>query len=72
MTHKPIQTKANTDKLFETKQNQSYSPIKKKKRNLGVWFEPFPLIEFSPPLESYSDIYAVPTSYLIVTHLFNI
>ncbi len=31
MTHKPIQTKANTDKLFETKQNLSYSPIKKKK-----------------------------------------
>ncbi len=35
MTHKHIQTKANTDKLCETLQNQRYSPIKKKQRNVG-------------------------------------
>ncbi len=46
MTHKHIQTKANTDKLCETTQNQRYSPIKKKQHNLGVRFEPFPLLEF--------------------------
>ncbi len=46
MTHKHIQTKANTDKLCETKQNQRYSPIKKKQRNLGVRFKLFPLLEF--------------------------
>ena len=46
MTHKHIQTKANMDKLCETKQNQRYSPIKKKQSNLGVRFEPFPLLEF--------------------------
>ncbi len=57
MTHKPIQTEANTDKLYETKQNQHYSPIKKNKRDLGIRFEPFPLLEFSPPLERCSDIY---------------
>ncbi len=34
MTHKHIQTKANTDKLCETMQNQHYSPIKKKQHNL--------------------------------------
>ncbi len=48
MTHKHIQTKANTDKLCETMQNQ---------RNLGVRFKPFPLFDFSPPLESCSNIY---------------
>ncbi len=72
MTHKHIQTKANTDKLCETMQNQCYSLIKKKQRNLCVWFEPFPLLEFSPPLESCSDIYVGPTSCLIVTLLFNV
>ncbi len=72
MTHKHIQTKANTDNLCETKQNQRYSPIKKKQRNLGIRFEPFSLLEFSPPLESCSDIYAGPTSCLIVTLLFNV
>ncbi len=36
--------------LCETRQNQRYSPIKKKQHNLDVRFEPFPLIEFSPPL----------------------
>ncbi len=69
MTHKHIQTKANTDKLCETMQNQCYSLIKKKQRNLGVRFEPFPLLEFSPPLEICSDIYTGPTSCLIVTLL---
>ncbi len=64
---KHIQAKANTDKLCETKQNQRYSPIKKKQRNLGVRFKPFLLLEFSPSLESWSDIYAGPTSCLIVT-----
>ncbi len=44
---------------------------KKKQRNLGVRFEP--LLELSPPLESCSDIYVCPTSYLIViTLLFNV
>ncbi len=72
MTHKHIQTKANTVKLCETKQNQRYSPIKKKQRSLGVRFEPFPLLEFSPPLESCSEIYVGPTSCLIVTLIFNV
>ncbi len=31
-----------------------------------------PRLEFSPPLESCSDIYTGPTSYLIVTLLFNV
>ncbi len=47
MTHMHIQTKANTDKLCETKQNLIYSPIKKKQCNLGVWFQAFPLLELS-------------------------
>ncbi len=62
MTHKHIQIKANMDKVCETKQNQLYLLIKKKQRNLGVRFEPFPLLEFSPPLESPSNIYTGPTS----------
>ncbi len=49
----------------ETKQNQRYSSIKKTQSNLGIWFEPFPL------LESNSDIYAGPASYLIATLLYN-
>ncbi len=53
-------------------QNQHYLPIKKKQCNLWVRFEPFPLLEFSPPLESCSDIYAGPTSCLIETLLFNV
>ncbi len=44
--HKHIQAKANKDKLCETKQNQRYSPVKKKQHNLGVRFEPFPLLKF--------------------------
>ncbi len=67
MAHKHIQTKANTDKLCEAMQNQGY--IKKKQLNLGVRFEPFPSLEFSPPLERCSDIYAGPTSCLIVTQI---
>ncbi len=54
-THKHIQTKVNKDKLCETKQNQCYSPIKKKQHDLGLRFEPFALLEFSPPLESCFD-----------------
>ncbi len=42
---------------------------RRKQRNFGVRFEPFPLHEFSPPLESCSDIYAGPTSCLIATLL---
>ncbi len=53
---KAYSSKASMDKLCETKQNQRYSPIKKKQHNLSVRFEPFPLLEFSPPLESSSDI----------------
>ncbi len=64
--------KSNTDKLCETMQNQHYSPIKKKQRNLGIWFELFALLEFSPPLEICSDIYVGPTSCLIVILLFNV
>ncbi len=44
--HKHIQAKANKDKVCETKQNQRYSPVKKKQHNLGVRFEPFPLLKF--------------------------
>ncbi len=41
MTHKHIQTKANTD-MCETKQNQLYSTIKKKKQhNLSIRFQAF-------------------------------
>ncbi len=72
MTQKHIQAKANMDKLCQTRQNQCSSPIKKKQHNLGVRFEPFPLLEFSPPLESCSDIYAGSTSCLIVTPVFNV
>ncbi len=66
MTHKPIQTEVNTDKLCETKQNQHYSPIKKNKRDLGIHFEPFPLLEFSPPLERCSDIYTVTLLFYVL------
>ncbi len=59
--------------LCETKQTQRYSPrnnnLNKKQRNLGVRFNPFLLLEFSPPLERCSDIYAGLTSCLIVTLL---
>ncbi len=61
MTQKHIQAKASM--LCKTKQNQRYSSIKKKKHHLGA---PFPLFEFSPPLENCSDI------YLIITLLFNV
>ncbi len=72
MAHKHIQTKANTDKLWEMKQNQHYSPIKKKKQcNLGIRFQDFPLLEFCPLLESCSNFYVGPTSCLIITLLFN-
>ncbi len=43
---------------------------KKIKCNLDIRFEPFLLLEFSPPWESCFDIYAGPTSGLIVTLLF--
>ncbi len=71
MTQKHIQARASTDKLCEIKQNQCYSPIKKKQQNLSIRFKPFPLLEFSPPLES-SNIYTDPTYCLIVTLLFNV
>ncbi len=61
ITQKHIQAKASTDKLCETKLNQHYSPIKKNQ-----------LLEFSPLLESCSDIYVGPISCLIVTILFNV
>ncbi len=35
-TYKHIQTKANTDKLCETMQNQRYSPIKKEKNTTST------------------------------------
>ncbi len=67
MTCKYVQAKANLDKLCETMQNQCYSPIKKKKkRNLCVQFQAFLLLEFSPPLESCSNMYAGPTSCMIM------
>ncbi len=68
MTQKHIQAKANTDKLCKTKQNQRYSPIKKKQHNLSIQLEPFPRLEFSPPLESCSDIRI--TAGLLWNHLF--
>ncbi len=71
MTQKHIQAKASKDKLCET-QNQNYSAIKKKQHNLCVRFKPFPLLEFSPPLERCSDIYAGPTPCLILNFLFNV
>ncbi len=39
---------------------------------IGVRFEPFPLLEFTPPPEKCSDIYTGPTFCLIVTLLFNV
>ncbi len=70
MTHKHIQTKANTDKLCETMLNQRYSPIKKKQRNLGVRFEPLLLLEF---LSTAGKLlwYLRGSSCLIVTLLFS-
>ncbi len=44
------------------------TPIKKKQLNLSIRF----LLEFSPLLESCSEIYAGPTSCLIVTLLLNV
>ncbi len=70
MTHKHIQTKDNTNKLCETMQNKRYSPIKNKQHNLSIRFESFPLLEFSPLLESYSE--EGPILALIVTLLFNV
>ncbi len=67
-----IFTQNPTHKLCETMQNQRYSPIKKKQCNLGIRFMPFLLLEFSPLLESCSNIYTGPTSYLIVSLLFNV
>ncbi len=67
-----LKLKPNKDRLCEIKQNQRYSPIKKKLHNLGVRFQAFPLLEFSPPLESCSDIYAGPTACLIVSLLVNV
>ncbi len=64
--------KSNTDKLCETMQNQCYSPVKKKQRNLGVRFKPSALLEFALPLESCSDINARPTSCLIVILSLNV
>ncbi len=64
--------KSNTDKLCETMQNQCYSPVKKKQRNLCVRFEPSALLEFALPLESCSDINARPTSCLIVILSLNV
>ncbi len=46
--------------------------IKEKQHHLSVRFEPFPLLEFSPPLESCADIYVGPTSFLIITLLCNV
>ncbi len=55
------------DYFCETKQNQCYSLIEKKQSNLDVRSQSFPLLEFSPALESWSDIYTSPSSCLIVT-----
>ncbi len=49
--------------------NQCYSPIEKKQMNLGIRSQAFPLLQFSPVLESWSDIYSGPTSCLIVSVL---
>ncbi len=49
-----------------------YSPIKKNQLNLSIRFDPFPLLEFSSPLASGSDIYEIPTPCLIITLLFNV
>ncbi len=43
-----------------------------RKNYASVRFQAFPLLEFSSPLERCSDIYAGPTSCLIVTLLFNV
>ncbi len=56
----------------ETMQNQHYSPIKKKQRNLSIRFEPFLLVEVSPPLENCPDIYVCLTACLIITLLLNV
>ncbi len=73
MTHKHIWTKANTDKLCETMQKSMLLTYQKETTNLRVRFDPFLLLEFSPPLESCSDISACPTSCLIIINLlFNV
>ncbi len=68
--HTSIFKQKPTQISFETMQNQRYSPIKNKQRNLSVQFGPFPLHEFLS--KSSSDIYAGPSSCLIVTLLFNV
>ncbi len=62
--------KANTD-MCETKQNQLYSTIKKKNNTTSA-SDSRPSLKFSAPLESCSDIYAGPTSCLIITLLVNV
>ncbi len=47
------------------KGNQCYFSIEQS--NLGIQSQAFPLLEFSPALESWSDIYMSLTSCLIVT-----
>ncbi len=41
--------------------------LKKKRSNLGIRSQAFPLLEFSPALESWSNIYTGSTSCLIIT-----
>ncbi len=51
-----IQTKPNTDKLCETKQNQYYSPIKKKHVTSASTSRPSRSLS-SPPLHRYFSLY---------------
>ncbi len=55
------------DLFCETKKKQCYSPFEHKQSNIGVQSQAFPLLEFSPALESLSDIYTCRTSCLNVT-----
>ncbi len=69
--HKHIQTKANMISCVK-KLNQCYHLSRRNNTDLGVRFGPFLLLEILSPLKSCSDIYAGPTSCLIVNLRLNV
>ncbi len=61
-------TYANQAMISSVKQSKiNVTHLEKKQSKLGVRSQTFPLLEFSPALESWSNIYMGPTSCLIVT-----
>ncbi len=70
--HKHIQAKANKDKLCEQSKINVTHLSKRNNTTSASDSSPSRSLNFSPPLESCSDIYAGPTSCLIITLLFNV